>query len=171
MTIATIAAAGAVALTTLCAATLALPRHVGIERSTIVGAAPEAVLALAASSSGFQSFNPYKTLDPDLRIAPFGPAEGVGAGFRFDGRDGHGTQTVASVTDESVTYRIDLGTFGQPVQTIRAVPVEGGGTEITWRIDSDTGFNPMLRAFGPFMDRLMGSTVELGLENLAKASA
>ncbi|MEX0338525.1 MAG: hypothetical protein AB3N11_05730, partial [Arenibacterium sp.] len=71
MNIIAMAAGVGATIATLSAISLTLPRHVTVERSAIINAAPDDVLALAASSDGFQSFNPYKTLDPDLKIAPF----------------------------------------------------------------------------------------------------
>ncbi|MEM7719185.1 MAG: SRPBCC family protein [Pseudomonadota bacterium] len=158
---------GVLALT---ASTFALPRHVSVERHAIVNAAPDAILTLAASNSGFQSFNPYKTLDPALEIELYGPEAGVGSGFRFQGKDGTGRQTVAEVTANKVVYQIDLGAMGTPAQSI-ATEETADGTRVTWRVDSDMGFNPAFRVFGLFMDGMMGPTVELGLENLAAAAA
>ena len=95
---------------------------------------------------------------------------GVGSGFRFEGKDGKGTQTVTATTDTSVTYHIDLGALGQPTQRIEAVAV-AGGTEVTWHLDSDLGFNPMFRVFGLFMDSMIGKTFDTGLARLAQAVA
>ena len=152
------------------AATYLLPRDVQVDRTAVLPVAPDAVLALAASTDGFQQFNPYLTADPALKIEGFGPAAGVGAGFRFDGKDGTGTQTIAAVSESAVTYHIDLGAMGQPVQTIRAVPV-ADGTEVTWSVSSDMGLNPVFRVFGLFLDGMMGPTFEQGLANLAEAAA
>ncbi|MEM9247124.1 MAG: SRPBCC family protein [Pseudomonadota bacterium] len=164
---AALTACGVLALTAL---SFTLPRHVSVERAAQVAAAPETILALAASNTGYQSFNPYKTLDPDLRIDLYGPSAGVGSGFHFDSKDGTGRQTVAEVTPERVTYTVDLGPMGQPTQSIRAVPA-ANGAEVTWRVDADMGFNPVFRVMGLFMDAMMGPTFELGLENLADATA
>lgn len=171
MTILQVAGYSAAGLAALAALTLvALPRHVSVERSAMLEAAPEAVLALAASNKGFQSFNPYKSTDPALKVEMFGPSTGVGSGFHFDGKDGKGSQTVAQISETSVTYVIDLGSMGQPTQFIEA-KTEGTGTYVTWRVESDMGFNPVFRVFGLFMDGMMGKTFERGLANLAKATA
>ncbi|WP_425038525.1 SRPBCC family protein [Primorskyibacter sp. S187A] len=159
--------AGAAAL--LVAGTFALPRHIEITRSALVPAAPEAVLALAASSEGYQSFNPYLSKDPALKISPFGPSTGVGAGFHFDGKDGKGSQTVADMTADTVHFNIDLGPMGQPRQSITARPSESG-SEVIWRMKADLGMNPIARVFGLFMDRMIGKTFETGLANLQKAA-
>lgn len=128
--------------------------------------APEVVLDLAASSKGFQKFNPYLTSDPDLKIEAFGPQSGIGSGFRFDGREGKGTQTVAQVTENSVRYDIDLGAMGRPVQQI-TVTRSSRGTLVEWAMEMDLGFNPVSRVFGLFLDGMVGKTFEQGLENLA----
>ena len=148
---------------------LLLPRNVIVTREANVAMRPEEVIARVASTQGFQTFNPYCTTDPDLKITPFGPADGVGSGFRFEGKEGKGTQTVTAVTDTSVTHLIDLGAMGKPVQVIEATP-SGTGARVTWTVTSDMGFNPVFRIFGLFMDRMLGKTYELGLSNL-KATA
>ncbi|MEM6618898.1 MAG: SRPBCC family protein [Pseudomonadota bacterium] len=148
------------------ALTLLLPRTVTVTRSAQVPMAPAEVMALATSTEGFQTFNPYRSTDPNLSITPFGPAAGVGAGFRFEGKEGKGSQTITAMTDLSVTHLIDLGAMGKPVQVIAAEPV-GEGARVTWTVTSDMGFNPIFRVFGLFMDRMLGKTYELGLRNIA----
>lgn len=170
MTVFHIAGYAAAGLTVLMLAPLVvLPRHVSVERSATLEAAPEAVLALAASNQGYQAFNPYKSEDPDLKIELFGPAQGVGSGFHFDGQGGKGSQTVAEISDTSVTYAIDLGPMGAPTQSIQAMDTDAG-THVVWRVDSDMGFNPVFRVFGLFMEGMMGKVFERGLANLADAT-
>ncbi|MEL7107186.1 MAG: SRPBCC family protein [Pseudomonadota bacterium] len=152
------------------AATFLLPRNVEVTRSAVLAIQPDDVLTRAKSTTGFQTFNPYRTADPDLKITPFGPESGIGAGFAFDGKGGKGTQTIAAITDTSVTYVIDMGAMGKPTQSITATPTEGG-TEVTWRVESDMGMNPVFRVFGLFMDPMMGPVFEQGLANLEKTAA
>lgn len=144
---------------------LLLPRKVIVTRQTDVAMRPEDIIARVASTEGFQTFNPYCTTDPDLKITPFGPTEGVGSGFRFEGKEGKGTQTVTEVTATTVTHLIDLGAMGKPVQTIEAQATEAGA-RVTWTVTSDMGYNPVFRIFGLFMDRMLGKTYELGLKNI-----
>ena len=162
MTFLTIAIA---ALVLILAATLLLPRRVRVERRAHMPLSPEDVIARVGSTEGFQSFIPYVSADPMRKSEAFGPEAGVGAGFRFDGKDGKGTQTVTAVTDTSVTHLIDLGAMGKPVQVINATP-SGTGARVTWTVTSDMGFNPVFRIFGLFMDRMLGKTYELGLTNI-----
>lgn len=145
---------------------LLLPRKVVVTREADVAISPEDVIARVASTDGFQTFNPYCTTDPDLQISPFGPAAGVGSGFRFEGKEGKGTQTVTEVTSTRVTHLIDLGAIGKPVQTIEATATDTGA-HVIWTVTSDMGFNPVFRIFGLFMDRMLGKTYELGLKNIS----
>ena len=156
-------------LTLAISSTYMIPSAVHVERTAIIDAEPSEVIAMAASTEGFQRINPYASADPDLKITPFGPAAGVGAGFHFDGKDGKGSQTVASVTAESVVYAIDLGSMGRPTQTI-TVAQAATGTKVTWSMDTDMGMNPVKRVFGLFMDRMMGATFARGLKNMAEAA-
>lgn len=170
MNIKKIATYSACGIAALAVATLALPRHVSIERVAVINAAPEAVIELASSNSGYQTFNPYKDLDPDLKVEMFGPVSGVGSGFSFESKDGAGQQTVASVTSDQVTFDLDLGPLGQPTQAISAVAVDGA-TEVTWTMDMDLGMNPVFRVMGLFMDDMIGPNFELGLANIADVAA
>lgn len=164
---ATYTACGVVALAF---ATQALPRHVSIERTTLIDAAPGVVIQLAASNTGYQAFNPYKDLDPNLQVKMFGPAYGVGSGFSFESKDGAGQQTVSSITAEQVVFDLDLGPLGQPTQAITAIAVNGA-TEVTWSMEMDLGMNPVFRVMGLFMDSMIGSNLELGLANIADVAA
>lgn len=170
MTFANIAIYTIASIATASVAALGLPRHISVERSTTLHADPKVVLALAASNQGYQTFNPYLTQDPDLVIETFGPKTGIGSGFHFEGKDGKGTQTVAKVTDSSVTYSIDLGALGKPTQSIHATAM-GDGTHVIWQMQNDLGFNPIFRIVGLFADRMMGPTFEQGLENLGHVAA
>lgn len=156
-------------LTLTVAATYMIPSAVHVERTAIIDAEPAKVIALASSTEGFQRINPYASTDPDLKITPFGPATGVGSGFHFDGKDGKGSQTVAAVTADQVTFAIDLGSMGTPTQTI-SVAAASEGTKVTWSMDTDMGMNPIARVFGLFMDRMMGPTFDRGLKNMADAA-
>lgn len=152
-------------ITAIALVALLLPRKVVVTRQADVAMRPKDVIARVASTEGFQTFNPYCTTDPALKITPFGAPSGVGSGFRFEGKEGKGTQTVTAVTARRVTHLIDLGAMGKPVQTIDA-QATNTGTRVTWTVTSDMGFNPVFRIFGLFMDRMLGKTYELGLKNI-----
>lgn len=150
--------------------TLTLPSSVHIEREAIIKASPDKVYELTSSNQGFQSFNPYKDDDPELKIVLFGPDRGIGSGFNFSGKDGQGSQTISSLEhNKSVTMQINLGVKGKPIQTFNfeAAPE---GTKVIWGLDADFDYNPIGRVIGLFMDKMMGETLERGLRNLSVAA-
>jgi len=169
MAILTIVSGVAGVLVVAAAATMLLPRHVHVERQVMMESSVQDILALASSNKGFQEFNPYVASDPELEITHFGPENGVGSGFHFDGKEGKGSQIVSTISSDSVSYAIDLGAMGQPTQTISATALDNGSLVI-WSMDADMGMNPIARVIGRFMDGMMGKTFEAGLKNLASAT-
>ncbi|MBL4784225.1 MAG: SRPBCC family protein [Cohaesibacteraceae bacterium] len=162
---------GGGAIAAIVLATQLLPSTLRIEKSAIIKADAASIYPLLSSNAGFQTFNPYKDTDPDLKIALSGPATGVGSSFSFEGKEGKGTQTITSLTsNKSVTMLIDLGFQGQPVQTLQLHPT-GDGTRVSWVLDMDFGRNPIGRVMGLFLDGMMGPTLERGLGNLSTAVA
>ncbi|MDZ7823177.1 MAG: hypothetical protein U5K75_03460 [Ahrensia sp.] len=90
MALSTYLIGGAVVVAILVVAPFALPESKTVTRSGFVKASPEAVFEMIASTEQYQRFNPYHDTDATLKISPFGPAQGVGAGFAFEGKDGQG---------------------------------------------------------------------------------
>jgi hypothetical protein len=168
MSLTSIALYGLGAVVVLAAGTMLLPRHVSVQRQASFKADPAAIIAMASSNQGYQRFNPYKDSDPNLKVEMFGPATGVGSGFKFASKDGAGTQTVTAVSADAVTYAIDLGSMGRPTSSISAAP-DGDKTKVTWRTDMDMGMNPIGRVMGLFMDGMLGKTYETGLKNIETA--
>lgn len=162
----TIALGAAATALVASASTLFLPRAQTVERKNVVKAPPAAVYNLLTSARSYQSFNPYKDTDPALNIEFFGPDEGVGSGFRFEGKEGKGSQTIVAMDkDRSVKVEIDLGPMGKPETTFLLREVDAG-TEVTWSTTSDFGYNPIGRVAGLFLDGMLGDIYERGLENM-----
>lgn len=173
----------AIAVAAVAAVPYALPSSKTIERVATIDAPIDRVFSLVASSEGYQSFNPYKAKDPDLKISMYGPSSGIGSGFAFDGKDGKGTQTIVALEENrSVTMQIDLGAMGRPVTTFLLEPAgllepassllepSSGATIVTWSTKSDFGMNPIGRVIGLFLDGMLGPDYETGLRKLGQAS-
>lgn len=160
-------AIAAVGLGGIVASGFLLPNHVVVTRSAVTNATPAAVLQLAASSEGYQTFNPYKATDPSLKITPFGPPSGVGAGFDFDGKEGKGSTTIIAQTDVRIDYQIKLDGMGAPTQAI-VTTVTPQGTQVDWSMRMEFGNNPALRIMGLLMPAMIGPTLETGVNTLTK---
>lgn len=163
-------AIGGAVIAALIVAPYVLPSSKTVARTATIEAPAEDIYPLLASSTGFQTFNPYKAKDPNLNIEFMGPEQGVGAAFKFEGKDGKGTQTIVALQeDRSVTMEIDLGPMGKPVTTFTLLP-KGDKTEVTWSTKSDFGMNPIGRVFGLFLDGMLGPDYEQGLDLLNQAT-
>lgn len=137
-----------------------------ISRTGTVPALPEQLRSLLSSTQGFTSINPHLTADPHLSITPYGPADGIGSGFAFTGKDGTGTQTITAVGSDAIEYAIDMGRMGTSTQRIAFAPQADGTTVVRWSTTLILGANPMLRVFALFADRVLGPTLETGIRNL-----
>jgi hypothetical protein len=168
MTLLQYAGFGLGAIAVLAADTMFLPRNVVVQRTGSVAVSPAAIMAMATSNQGYQKFNPYLKADPALKIEMFGPASGVGSGFKFDGKDGTGMQSISAVSANRVDYAIDLGAMGKPNQSI-AVAADGTGSSVTWTMQADMGNNPIGRIIGLFMDGMVGPTFENGIKHMGEA--
>lgn len=130
---------------------------------------PATILTEIASTEGFTRINPHLSADPNLRITPFGPERGIGAGFAFSGKDGKGTQTVTEIGDTYVEYGVDMGILGKSTQRITATPSPLGGSDLSWSIRIRPGLNPLQRVFTLFANKVLGPTAETGINNLASS--
>ncbi len=157
--------AGVVAI--LAAGTMLLPRNVRVERVATIAAAPADVIAIASSAEHYQTFNPYRKMDPAFKYEVFGPASGVGSGFKFDSKDGKGQAVVTKVATDRVEYALDLGSMGKPNQTILVTP-DGAGSKVSWAMDADMGYNPIGRVMGLFLDGMIGPNHASGIQLLGE---
>jgi Polyketide cyclase / dehydrase and lipid transport len=159
---------GAGFIAILAAGTMLLPRNVRVERVATIAAAPADVITIASSAESYQTFNPYKKADPSFKYEVFGPATGVGSGFKFDSKDGKGQAVVTKVAADRVEYALDLGAMGKPNQTIMVIP-DGTGSKVSWAMDADMGYNPIGRVMGLFLDGMIGKNHENGIKFLGEA--
>ncbi len=146
-----------------------LPRHVIIERSTVLDAPPEAVFQHVNSLQAFSAWSPWNDYDPDMQVTFSGPEAGVGNVMEWTSEHpqvGQGRQEiVASVENESVRTSLDFGDMGT-AEAWWTLAAEGDGTRLVWGLDADMGNNPIGRWMGLMMDDWVGADYENGFERL-----
>jgi effector-binding domain-containing protein/uncharacterized protein YndB with AHSA1/START domain len=144
-----------------------LPRHSHVERKIVIDAPRATVFALVDGFKQFKKWSPWAQ-DPNAKYTIEGPEFGVGAKQSWvgDPKAGSGSQEIVEAKPmESVTSRLDFGDQGIATATMALAP-EGGGTQVTWSLDTDNGAGPVSRWFGLMMDRWVGPDYEKGLANL-----
>jgi hypothetical protein len=146
---------------------LALPRHARVEVTTEINANPATVFALANDFRRVALWSPLLDADPNARVVYSGPSRGAGATMTWDGSIiGSGTQVItASRPFEHVATSINPGESGQ-ARTWIDLSGDNGTTMVTWRFETDYGFNVFGRLFGLVFAGVVDREYALGLANL-----
>lgn len=147
---------------------LLLPATSHLERSTTIERPPAQVFATLNSFSRFNEWSPWFEIDPAAKYTYSGPASGVGAGMAWVGNSsvGSGNQEILESTPDSrIVNALDFG--GSRAKATFQLDPDGNGTQVTWSLDSEHGYNPINRLFGAFLlDGMVGKDYEKGLAKL-----
>jgi dienelactone hydrolase/uncharacterized protein YndB with AHSA1/START domain len=150
-------------------ATLLIPAHTHVERSTVIKAAPATVYRYLADFRQFNRWSPWAQRDPETQYEFTGPAIGVGSRMTWTSQHpevGSGSQQVAEAEPpHRLKVRLEFGDMGGAFSGYALEP-QDEGTRITWTFDSESGFNPLHRFLGLMMDKWVGADYEQGLINL-----
>ncbi len=148
-----------------------LPAKIHVERSAVIDAPPAVVFDLIDDFHNFNKWSPWAELDPATKYTFEGPDHGVGHRMRWQSDNpnvGSGSQEIIeSVPESLVRTHLDFGPNGIATASFHLEAAEGG-TQVTWRFDTDLGRNPAVRYFGLLMDRMVGPDYEKGLSNLKR---
>lgn len=122
----------------------------------------------------WSAWSPWEKLDPDMKRTFDGPANGVGASYRWSGNDkvGEGLMSITeSQPDERVVYKLE---FIKPWASVATVTIalrpEGDGVAATWSMDGTNDFMGKAMSLVMDMDKMIGKDFEQGLVNLKNTS-
>jgi hypothetical protein len=147
----------------------ALPRRYRVERSLVMNAKPEAVLAQVADLSAWKNWGAWQERDPHMKLSYSTPATGVGAWSAWESKtEGNGRMTITEQSAARITYRLEFPDYGMQSTGTMELQPQAGGTRVVWADAGDLGMNPMNRWFGLFLDRMIGPDFERGLANMKK---
>ncbi|MFA0810029.1 SRPBCC family protein [Microbulbifer epialgicus] len=145
------------------------PREVTLERSIYIDKPPQAVFPYVNNFHKFNSWSPWRNIDPSMQYKYSGPEEGVGAEMSWRGensKEGSGSQTIiASTPNSMVRTKLAFGDGSTAEAEFKLLP-EGDGTQITWGFNSDTGGGPRERWMGLAVKKMVGESYEQGLTKL-----
>jgi len=146
-----------------------LPRQYRVERSVVINAKPDAVLAQVAVLPAWKGWSAWHQRDPQMKLAYSPQTTGVGAWSSWESKkEGNGKMTITELTATKVTYHLEFPDVGmQSTGSMEVVP-ESGGVRLVWADTGDLGMNPMNRWFGLFLDKFIGTDFQTGLANLKK---
>lgn len=146
---------------------LLLPAQTQVERSVLIERPQAEVFATLNSFRRFNEWSPWFAADPDAKYEYTGPAAGVGAGMQWSGNRavGSGSQKILeSVPNQKVVVALEFG--GSAATATYALTPEGAATRVSWRFESQHGYNPLNRWMGLLFDKMIGGDFERGLAAL-----
>ena len=173
---------------------LALPRHAVVETSIRTDAQPATVFALINDFRQVSLWTTRYDADPNVRLVYRGPRRGVGATVSWDSAlIGSGTEVIVeSRPFESVVTAVNPGEPGESsnryrITAIGAIGTGTGGTgtggtvggtvgtvgtgteltELTWRFETDYGFNVLARFMALLVRGVLEQELADGIRNLA----
>ena len=146
------------------------PDNFAIVRSATIGASPEVVFTQINDLHQFQSWNPWRKLDPAAKNTFSGAPAGTGAAFAWAGNNkiGEGSMTITeSRPGELVRCRMD---FLKPMASTATVEFtfkpQGGPTVVTWSMSGRNNFVSKIFCLFMNMDKMIGGSFEEGLAEL-----
>lgn len=126
---------------------LIAPREVSLSRSTVIDAPQEMVFNTVNDLKTWESWSPWKEMDPEMKVTMGTPSVGEGASYSWVGEiSGEGEMSITSVSPpENLTTRVEFKGQGGADAAWSFQPVEGG-TEATWAFHTvfPYPFNAML---------------------------
>jgi effector-binding domain-containing protein len=150
-----------------------LPRNVHVERSLTMTASPEVIFDQVNTLKNWEKWSPWYGKDPNMKLTYEGPASGEGATYKWesDKRDvGNGSlKILKSMPYDSLVNEMNFMENGIAYSTFKLDKADKG-TNVTWRMDSDMGMNPIARWMGLMMDKWVGPDFEKGLARIDSVS-
>jgi effector-binding domain-containing protein/uncharacterized protein YndB with AHSA1/START domain len=126
---------------------LIAPREVSLSRSTIIEAPQEMVFNTVNDLKTWESWSPWKEMDPAMKVTMGDPSVGTGAFYSWTGENsGEGRMEITSSSaPEELTTHVDFKGQGGADAAWTFKPVDGG-TETTWAFHTEFPypFNAML---------------------------
>jgi effector-binding domain-containing protein len=150
-------------------AAFVLPQNVHVERSTVIGAAPDDIFAVVNDLTRAKDWGAWYKREPNMQLTLEGPPSGVGAKISWKSEtQGNGSQEIVESQPFSmVKTKLDFDGAGTAFATFKLETTEGG-TKVLWSMDTDVGMNPVMRYMGLMFDTWIGKDYEEGLANLKK---
>jgi len=146
------------------------PDALHVERTANIKAPAETIFPLINDFHRWGSWSPYETIDPAMKRAYSGAADGKGAVYEWEGNSqvGQGRMEITDTSPPSrVTIKLDFiePLEGHNVAEFTLVP-QGDSTNVTWTMDGPSPYVGKLIGVFLNMDTMIGGAFETGLGNL-----
>lgn len=145
-----------------------LPATWQVERHVRIKAAPATIYPLIVAPREWRHWSSWNRRDPDMKLSYTGTVRGVGAGWQWESRSqGRGEMVFTEAEpDRLVVYSLHFPDFNSRPSGRLTLEPAGVDTEVSWQIEGDAGYNPVMRWMNLFMDDMVGRDFDEGLANL-----
>ena len=144
------------------------PSQVKVERSIKINAPFAIIHSEINNLKQWNNWSPWYKMDTAMKIQYNEIEEGAGAGYTWmsDHKNvGNGDMTITSSSKDSISLAMNFMKNGTGFATF-IFRGSDSGTLVKWVMRMDMGDNPIKRAFGLFMDKMLGPDFEKGLADL-----
>ena len=145
-----------------------------VERSISIKSEPAKVYALLNDFHGFNSWSPWRNLDPTMRVAYAGETSGPGAIYTWEGNSKVGAGRMEILKSEPNTRVVVKLDFLEPFEghntSEYTLVSAAGATKVTWAMYGSSPFVSKLMGIFVSMDTMIGKDFERGLANLKAVS-
>lgn len=149
---------------------LVLPSDTQVERTVTIKADKDTVHSYLNNMKNFNRWSPWVEFDPAATYSYSGPESGVGASMSWQSEDpsvGTGSQEIiASSLEDGIAMRLNFGEQGDATSQYILTSTAPSETSVTWKFETDFGYDIVGRYFGLVMDSMIGPSYEKGLEKL-----
>lgn len=150
--------------------TLFLPSDMHLQRTKEIEAPVALVFNQVNKLENWEKWSPWLKMDSEMVLSYSEQKSGTGASYSWTSPNGPGALTIKeSVAGKLIKNEIDFGPAGMGYGTWNFEPSEKG-TKVSWIFDAEMGSGPINKLKGLMMDRIVGSSMEEGLESIASIS-
>lgn len=148
-----------------------LPSTVIIEREIQINTSVDSVFPLVQDLRKWEDWMPWIERDPKMTLNWGEQTEGIGGNYSWESEElGNGSMTITKLSENvSIDTELDFGEQGV-CNGFWKFSENTDGVYVTWGMDMELGYNPLLRWLGLFMDGMAGPDFEKGLNNLKELS-
>ena len=146
---------------------LLLPGDYTFSREVVVQAPPQRIHELTGDLGQWSRWAPWLRTDPSLVTRVDTLAAGLSGHLSWQSSTGSGEVTITSCRpDSGLAFDLALNRHDRPSScNLRYLPA-GGGTLVVWRVQGNSGGNPLARYFNLLAGPLLGPTLEEGLARI-----
>jgi hypothetical protein len=145
------------------------PTYVVSRTISIAAQLPDAY-GLVNDFHKWDSWSPWATLDPGMKVTYEGRSSGSGAGYYWTGNDkvGEGRMTILESTGQQIRIKLEfIKPFAQTSITEFAFSDTANTTSVTWAMKGENSFvDKGVCLFMGGMDKMIGPDFERGLAQL-----